>query len=215
MSIYYLYKKTHRKTGLKYLGKTVRNPYSYQGSGTRWANHIKIHGYDVDTEILLETTSKEELKAKGLYYSDLWQVVDSNDWANLRPESGDGGDTSQCENFILYLKTRLSTKGMTYEEMYGEEKATELKLQRGISTSTSRKGKTYEEIFGKDKADELKKARSIVRSNLNQGSKLTEETKNNIRLKRLGVKQTRCSCILCHQEISINNITHHYKIHET
>lgn len=213
--ITYLYIKTHKITGLKYLGKTTQDPLKYKGSGEYWELHLNKHGKEHDTEIIMECQTNEEVKKWGLYYSELYNVVESNEWANLRPESGDGGDTSQCENFILYLKTRLSTKGMTYKEMYGEEKATELKLQRSISTSTSRKGKTYEEIFGKEKADELKKARSIVRSNLNQGSKLTEETKNNIRLKRLGVKQTRCSCILCHQEISINNITRHYKIHET
>jgi hypothetical protein len=32
----YLYKKIHNKTGLKYLGKTTQNPYSYQGSDTGW-----------------------------------------------------------------------------------------------------------------------------------------------------------------------------------
>lgn len=58
----YLYVKTHNKTGLKYLGKTVRNPYSYKGSGTRWINHIKKHGNDVKTQILFETNDKEKLK---------------------------------------------------------------------------------------------------------------------------------------------------------
>jgi len=29
----YLYKKTHNVTGLQYLGKTTRNPFTYKGSG--------------------------------------------------------------------------------------------------------------------------------------------------------------------------------------
>lgn len=38
----YLYLKTHNKTGLKYLGKTVSvDPHLYQGSGTIWRRHIK------------------------------------------------------------------------------------------------------------------------------------------------------------------------------
>jgi len=87
----YLYVKTHNKTGLKYLGKTVRNPYSYKGSGTRWINHIKKHGNDVKTQILFETNDKEKLKEIGLYYSELWNIVESNEWANIKPENGDGG----------------------------------------------------------------------------------------------------------------------------
>ena len=57
MTIYYLYKKTHRKTGLQYLGQTKKNPFKYEGSGVDWTTHISEHGYDVDTEILLETTN--------------------------------------------------------------------------------------------------------------------------------------------------------------
>ena len=45
--IIYLYVKTHRKTGLKYLGKTKKDPFVYQGSGVHWKNHLNKHGYDV------------------------------------------------------------------------------------------------------------------------------------------------------------------------
>lgn len=88
----YLYKKTHNKTGLKYLGKTVSsNPHKYRGSGKIWSLHIKKHGYDVTTEILFETEDKDLLRDVGLHYSKLWNVVESKDWANLTEENGDGG----------------------------------------------------------------------------------------------------------------------------
>jgi hypothetical protein len=87
----YLYKKTHNITGLKYLGKTKQDPFKYKGSGIYWTAHLKKHGNDVTTEILLETATDEELIKAGLYYSELWNVVNSNDWANLKPEAGDGG----------------------------------------------------------------------------------------------------------------------------
>lgn len=93
MAIYYLYVKTHNKTGLKYLGQTKQDPFKYRGSGKRWLNHIKKHGYDVDTEILLETSNKEELKETGIYYSDLWNIVYSDKWANIVTERANGGDT--------------------------------------------------------------------------------------------------------------------------
>lgn len=98
MTIYYLYVKTHNITGLKYLGYTKsKDPHKYKGSGDYWTNHINKHEYDVTTEILKECLSKDEIKHWGLYYSNLWDIVKAKDkngrkiWANLKPESGDGG----------------------------------------------------------------------------------------------------------------------------
>ena len=60
----YLYVKTHNKTGLKYLGKTIsKDPIKYKGSGLYWRNHITKHGYDVTTEIIKECRDDNELKS--------------------------------------------------------------------------------------------------------------------------------------------------------
>jgi len=91
MTIYYLYIKTHNKTGLKYLGKTKQsNPHAYRGSGKDWVAHLKEHGNDVTTTILKECKSNEEVRTWGIYYSDLWNVVKSDEWANNIPETGGG-----------------------------------------------------------------------------------------------------------------------------
>jgi hypothetical protein len=89
--------KTHKVTGLKYLCKTIRSDYiKYQGSGIYWRKHLKIHGNLVDTEVLMILDTDEELKKWGLYYSELWNIVNDVDengkktWANEKPESGDG-----------------------------------------------------------------------------------------------------------------------------
>lgn len=104
----YLYVKTHRKTGLKYLGKTVsKDPYKYRGSGNYWRAHIKKHGYDVDTEILHECQSNEEVREWGLHYSHLLDVVNARDehgnkiWANLREEAGDGLTSEQAKQLAI------------------------------------------------------------------------------------------------------------------
>lgn len=90
--LYYLYVKTHRVTGLKYLGYTSRkDPYIYLGSGIWWRAHLKKYGAVFDTEILLTTDIYESIVEKGKYYSELWDVVKSKDWANLKAECGDGG----------------------------------------------------------------------------------------------------------------------------
>lgn len=100
--IIYLYVKTHNKTGLKYLGITTNDdPHSYTGSGIYWKNHLKTHGYDYNTIILKECKTREEVKTWGLYYSELWNIVDEVDgdgnkvWANLTFESGTGGKTTE------------------------------------------------------------------------------------------------------------------------
>lgn len=116
----YLYVKTHNKTGLKYLGKTInKDPHKYPGSGTVWRRHLDKHGYDYTTEILLETDSKEELIEKGIYYSNLWNVVESKEWANLKPESGDGGDMSDVPSWHEAMKKKEKLIGEK-NPMYGK-----------------------------------------------------------------------------------------------
>jgi hypothetical protein len=108
MTIYYLMVKTHTITGLKYLCQTKRkDPTNYLGSGVRWWNHLSKHGKTVSTEILRECHSKDELKKWGIHYSELWNVVTSNDWANIKPENGDGGFAKPTQEMI---KKRIETR---------------------------------------------------------------------------------------------------------
>jgi hypothetical protein len=66
MTIYYLYVKTHNKTGLKYLGQTSKqDPYTYMGSGKNWIPHLRMHGFDVSTTIIRECKTKQELNEVG------------------------------------------------------------------------------------------------------------------------------------------------------
>jgi hypothetical protein len=109
MSIY-LYIKTHNITGLKYLGKTKRNPYKYKGSGIDWIEHLKRHGKNVTTEVIHECKDNAELNILGRYYSTLYNVTGAMDdfgnkiWANRIPETGGGGDQSGPKNG-MYGKT--------------------------------------------------------------------------------------------------------------
>jgi hypothetical protein len=92
MNIYYLYIKTHRKTGFKYLGQTTQNPFKYKGSGVDWLKHLNTYGNkDIDTVILHESCNKIEVNDLGRYYSNLWNIVQSSEWANKIPETGGGG----------------------------------------------------------------------------------------------------------------------------
>lgn len=98
---YYLYIKTS-PLGLKYLGKTTKNPYIYNGSGKIWKRHLKKHNLshvDIKTEIVLETNDILELIKLGNELSILYDIVKSSEWANLRIENGDGGNTSKFINY--------------------------------------------------------------------------------------------------------------------
>ena len=99
----YLYIKTHNKTGLKYFGKTTKDPYSFSGSGTVWTNHLKKHGTDVTTEVFGYFLEKSECMKAAIEFSVQNSIVESNEWANLRLETLDGGDTSKTDNFIRWL----------------------------------------------------------------------------------------------------------------
>ena len=135
----YLYVKTHNKTGLKYLGKTISiDPHLYQGSGTVWRRHIKKHGYDVTTEILLETTNPSEIKEAGIYYSNLWNIVESKEFANIVPEMGDGG----AMPWTIESRQKLSrtNKGKKHTE---ESKKKYKEAQQKQAQHLSKKTKEY------------------------------------------------------------------------
>ena len=89
--------KTHNKTSLKYLCKTSTDnplwPYKYLGSGKHWKRHLKKHGNDIKTEILEVCDSREKLIERGIYYSKLYNIVESKEFANMIEERGDGGPT--------------------------------------------------------------------------------------------------------------------------
>jgi hypothetical protein len=112
-------------TGLKYLGKTSRNnPYKYSGSGVFWKNHINKHGHDIETDILLATEDEQELIETGIFFSKLFNVVESDEWANLKPETGDGGwikHSKQTREQIRHVK--IEKYGTNYMDMLVSEKA--------------------------------------------------------------------------------------------
>lgn len=162
MMLYYLYVKTHNETGLKYLGKTKNpNPYKYPGSGKRWTYHLKKHGYNVDTVILKECASNEEVREWGLYYSKLWNVVEDTNWANIKPENGDGGiHSEETKHKISIANTGQTRSAASKEKM-----------------SIASRGKEKTDLHRK----KLSEARLANPSPGNTGKVHTEETKEKMR----------------------------------
>lgn len=85
----YLYVKSHNVTGLKYFGKTTKpDPHRYKGSGKYWKNHIAKYGYNVTTEIVAQFDLPEEASNFALDFSKTYNIVESDEWANLKHENG-------------------------------------------------------------------------------------------------------------------------------
>jgi len=106
MIVYKLYVKTHTKTGLRYLGFTTKNPFTYAGSGLYWTRHLDTHGHDVRTVVIHEAESMAELKHWGKYYSAMWNVVESEQWANLKDEEGQGNSSETAKRLMNQPETK-------------------------------------------------------------------------------------------------------------
>lgn len=112
MIIYKLYLKTHNITGMQYLGCTKqKNPYKYPGSGKYWKLHLQKHGFNnISTDILSHCKNSAELEVCGLFFSKLFNVVESSDFANLVNETGIAGSIKPVSKETR-LKMSLAKKG--------------------------------------------------------------------------------------------------------
>jgi len=100
--------KTHTATNFKYLcyTKSEGEVYnSYKGSGKVWKSHLTKHGNDIVTELIFESTDKNEFRKIAIQKSLEFDIVNSLSWANLKIESGDGGDTVSNKQWITDGKT--------------------------------------------------------------------------------------------------------------
>lgn len=132
----YLYAKQHSVTGLKYFGKTTQNdPVKYLGSGKYWLRHIRKHGKEfVETLELYEFQDQEEATRFALEFSEKNQIVESKDWANLQDENAlDGTGPNRPLSEVTRRKLGDATRGKTYEQIYPEHIAKQLRSSRSVS----------------------------------------------------------------------------------
>jgi hypothetical protein len=194
----YLYVKTHNKTGLKYLGQTTsKDPHNYRGSGTYWKLHIKKHGYEVTTKIVKECSSIEDIRYWGLYYSNLWNVVESREWANLKEETGDARGKLSKKSREKIGKAGLGrvpwNKGKSYSNPARRE-ITHSKETRKI-LSEKLKGRV---AWNKNIPISEETKEKLRRANI--GKTLSEETKIKISKANKGKHNAKAICPHCNKE---------------
>jgi hypothetical protein len=155
----YLYVKTHTKTGLKYLGKTEQDPYTYRGSGKYWKLHLNKHGDDVWTNVIFQSDDKDEIRRQGVLFSTLWDVVSSKEWANLKLEEGDGGTWNHSDELKTRFKQKFKGEG---NPMFGVKRSDEWK-EKHSEFMKGRKSGESNPMFGKTHSKEV---RELIRSNM-------------------------------------------------
>ena len=127
----YLYIKRHKVTGLRYFGKTVKDPLTYYGSGKYWTRHIKKHGPEhVETLWYQLFTDRDTLTETALRMSDELGVVDDSTWANIVVENGIGGPVG--------LKLSEETKARIAKSRLGKKHSEETKAKMSAAKNKHR-----------------------------------------------------------------------------
>jgi hypothetical protein len=142
--MYYLMIKEIEQTGMKYLCKRKvyddpNDHIKYKGSGKLWNRILKAHPEYTLRTTVLGTYDNQDLKKYGLYYSNLYDVVNSSEWANLMPEAGDGGKThSGTHPYINELTGKVVFRVQCPEGYVPYKKEKKEKVQVIHSTQTKK-----------------------------------------------------------------------------
>jgi hypothetical protein len=208
--------KEHLHTGLKYLCMTRKEDHeSYSGSGTYWLDHLNQHGHHFSTEVIFETDDHDLFKEEALRYSNFYNVVDSDEWANLRPEEGDGGDTVSNRMWITdgsqeryIFKTDEIPEGW-HRGRYRCVFANTI-IQTELSKRVDRKKNGLKIKEAWDKRDQNKFGTRIIGIKGDKNPAKREEVKEKIRQSRLNAPSKECQ--ICGR--MTKNLTNHMKVHK-
>lgn len=184
---WYLMIKKVRQNNFKYLCKCSDNKdhIAYKGSGIYWRKVLNSHPeYIIDTEVLGHYTTKQALREAGEYYSELYNVALSKEWANCIPEIGDGGSTTNGRIGIHNPET-------LEERFINKEDA----IPKGWIRGRKPKGPRNPEVTARIVAAQKGQVRS---------EEIRERMKNAVRKKRITVE-----CSICKKQITLQNIKRH------
>lgn len=166
----YLYIKQHSITGKLYFGKTTKNPEQYNGSGTKWLNHINYYGKEhVNNLWYCLFLDEKSINEFALSFSKQNDIVNSSEWLNLIEETGLGDPIrtiSSREKMSDAQRGNTKRRGKTHTPE-AKEKNRIAHLGKKVSEETlikmrmyshphteSTKQKIRESLMGKKHSDE-------------------------------------------------------------
>ncbi len=149
MQIYKILNKINNKI---YIGKDTTNNPAYMGSGVLIKLTITKYGLEnFEKTIICETEDKKELTNLEKYWIMFHKSTDRTIGYNIS-DGGDGGDTLTNHPNIDIIRAKLS-KSMKNRILSPEHIEN---LSKNHFSKIGRSGKTYEEIYGENKAVELR-----------------------------------------------------------
>jgi len=153
----YLYIKQHSITKKKYFGKTTRDPYTYNGSGVYWTNHIKKHSKEhIVTLWVSELYYDTSIVEVALKFSSDNDIVKSKEWANTEPENGLNGcppGTKRSEEAKINMRKPRSEEAKVNMRKSEETKA-KMRRPRSEKAKANMKGRAPNK--GKSTSQETK-----------------------------------------------------------
>lgn len=138
--------------GKIYIGKDTLSNKNYMGSGVLIKRAIKKYGIEYfQKEIIYETDNYEDLSNSEKYWIEFYKSNDRNIGYNIS-KGGDGGDTMSNNPKLDEIKNKIS-KALKNREFSLEHKE---KLSKNHDSTKRKKGKSLEEIYGLEKAKNIK-----------------------------------------------------------
>jgi group I intron endonuclease len=168
-----IYRATNTINGRQYVGQAedfdkrfTAHTRSYDG--TYFHNAITKYGIDVfEWEIICECSSSKDMNEKEIYYISHFNTLAPNGYNLTKGGTDWKGDMNPAK--LPHVRQKIS------------EKAKGRKRDDLADKNRQNTGKTYEELYGKEKAAQMKEKLSkkcAGESNPNYGNKRTSESKD-------------------------------------
>lgn len=210
--IIHLYVKIHNDTGLKYFGKTTKDPFKYRGSGKYWLAHLKKHGANITTEVVRSFDDAQEASTFALQFSIEHDIVKSPIWANMIPENAlDGAPPGHSGH--TFTETELTRIGEKSKQMWQDpvKRQAIIDAQRA-SWDEDRHAKHQLYLSQHWTAERRQRQREAIRGRKKPGAGgagRTNSAEHNAKVSAaLRAKtKTRCCRILDHREMTVGEFT--------
>lgn len=153
----------HNVTGLKYFCKTtiLDRVCRYKGSGVAWLEHLRQHGFNIKVGVLGFYTDEQRCLNAAKTFSNDNNIVNSDNWANLIPETGrNGGCMSGKSNPFFGRKHKPESIEMARQKKIGKS------INKGAYRSPEHRAKISQSLKGR---------KNPVASATLTGRKLSEE----------------------------------------
>jgi len=215
----YLYIKKHNTTGKLYFGKTTSDdPTKYKGSGKHWKNHIKKYGEEfVETIWYKLFDSEEDIIEFAHFFSEEFNIVNSDKWLNLVPENGINGGSVKGRRFKQSKPSPLIGKKRKpfTEEHLKNMSTSHIGKNLGDSNPSKRedvRDKISKSLKGIPKSEEHKRKLSEYKGTLHHayGKPLSEEAKKKLSISKRGKPTKKVECPHCNKIGGITNMKRYH-----